>query len=64
MARRTIATIKRPTPHVFVTGDAPGVCGRCHLVERNAVHVDENDPLLLQQHQEQDEHRRRVGDQL
>lgn len=64
MARRTAATIKRPPLHVYKSTETPGACDRCHLVKRNEVHVGENDPRLIEQDQAQEEHRRRVGEQL
>jgi len=37
MARRTIATIRRPIPHAYV--DDRGCCGRCGLLQANSVHA-------------------------
>lgn len=72
MARRTIATIQRPTVHVYERDQqTPGVCGwhaangrLCGLPERNSVHVDPDDPRLAELERAQGEHRRRIGDDL
>lgn len=71
MARRTIATLRRPDPHEYVEDpDAPGTCATCHLIEANKLH----DPDLVaawqrdqayhqqQTHVAQEAHRRRTGD--
>ena len=71
MARRTIATLKRPDPHDYVEDpEAPGTCKTCHLIEVNKLH----DPELVaawkrdqayheqQTHAAQAEARRRIGD--
>lgn len=39
MSRRTIKTIRRPTPHPY--HDAWGSCGRCELPRANSVHSAE-----------------------
>lgn len=50
MSHRTVATIKRPGPHLFVNDpDAPGTCLRCHLLRKNESHVDhlpDTDPAV------------------
>lgn len=65
MARRTAATITRPPIHVYREDkETPGTCARCHLIKRNEAHVDENDPRLTELDQAQEEHRRRIGDDI
>lgn len=63
MDRRLVITPKRPSLHEFVKSDTPGVCARCQLIKRNAVHVAPDDPRLVELEQAQQEHRRRIGDQ-
>jgi len=41
VSRRTIASIRRPEPHLYHQDpDAPGTCVHCHLIRSNDVHVD------------------------
>jgi len=70
MARRTIATVKRPQLHHFTPDpDDPTSCSwadrfrRCGLPERNSVHDEAELAAVDEQlHQQQDEHRRRLGE--
>lgn len=75
---RTIATVKRPTPHTYQADpETPGCCKECRLIEAAGVHskreIDRHNKEIEKQdaaradvedriHEAQEHHRRMTGE--